>query len=245
VVALEHSTPEEVGRRLAARGVCGAVVDANEPETALAVRSAGMPTVMIDLADPAIDSVTMDNVGGAWRATEALIARGHRRIAFVGYEVRPNSGSLHLRERLAGYLMALAGKGLAAPEEWRIVARPDEAPGRRLLELCGCQDGPTAAVVLWPEVLPNVAAALAAAPARPDLVVWWGGMPRAREDWAERYPQLAVPDGMNWDVGEMVRKALSRLDCLRGAAGGDGRPARTLVAVDLVPGEASRGRRGG
>jgi len=243
VVALEHSTPEEVGRRLAARGVSGAVVDADDPAVALAVRSAGLPAVLIDMADPAIDSVTMDNVGGAHVATEALIARAHRRIAFVGYEVSAGSGSLHLRERLAGYLAALAGAGLAAPEEWRIVARPGDAPGRMLMELFGREGGPTAAAVLWPEVLPDVGAALAAAPARPDLVVWWGGAPRSREDWAERCPQLPIPDGMSWDVGEMVRKALSRLERLRAAGAGDGRPSRTLVAVDLVPGEAPRRRR--
>ena len=56
---------------------------------------------------------TQGNFGGAMQAAEYLVSRGHRRIAFVGYEIGAGSGSLHLRERLAGYLAALAGAGLA------------------------------------------------------------------------------------------------------------------------------------
>jgi LacI family transcriptional regulator len=58
------------------------------------------------------DAVLIDNVGGAHRAVEHLVAQGHRRIAFVGDSPRVWTAT----ERYRGYVEALAGHGLALDE---------------------------------------------------------------------------------------------------------------------------------
>jgi LacI family transcriptional regulator len=55
------------------------------------------------------DTVLADNAGGARRATEHLLARGHARIALLA-----DDGDLYTaRERLSGYRSALAAAGVA------------------------------------------------------------------------------------------------------------------------------------
>src|SRR6185369_4526386 len=50
----------------------------------------------------------LDNVGGAQRATEHLLAAGHRRVAYMGGDPAVGTGAA----RLAGYRQALASAGL-------------------------------------------------------------------------------------------------------------------------------------
>ncbi|MGB7979548.1 MAG: LacI family DNA-binding transcriptional regulator [Candidatus Nanopelagicales bacterium] len=73
-------------------------------------RQFGTPIVAVDrpLANAVSDSVVFDNRAGARAGVLALLAAGHRRIAFVG-----SSESLYThRERLAGYRDALESHGL-------------------------------------------------------------------------------------------------------------------------------------
>lgn len=75
--------------------------------------AAGVPAVFLDRPPQGLeaDAVLLDNVGGAKRAVEHLIAHGHRRIACV-----TDAADLHTAaERLAGYRAALAAAGL--PED--------------------------------------------------------------------------------------------------------------------------------
>ncbi len=68
-------------------------------------------TVFLDRPPQGIeaDTVLLDNLGGARRAVEHLIAHGHTRIACVA-----DSADLYtVRERLTGYREALAAAGLA------------------------------------------------------------------------------------------------------------------------------------
>ena len=68
----------------------------------------------------------LDNLGGARRAVEHLIAQGHTRIACVA----DTGGALHVRERLTGYREALAAAGLE--EDPALVASGNrDAVGRR------------------------------------------------------------------------------------------------------------------
>lgn len=73
----------------------------------------GLPVVVIDEEidlDLAVDTVTVDNYGGAYQATSYLIQQGHRRIAHVA---GPSELST-TQERKRGYLDALADAGLTA-----------------------------------------------------------------------------------------------------------------------------------
>lgn len=70
----------------------------------------GVPVVFIDRPSPGVaaDTVMIDNAANARMATEHLIARHHRRIAFAGTEV----SRYPVSERLAGFRAALEAYGL-------------------------------------------------------------------------------------------------------------------------------------
>ncbi len=55
------------------------------------------------------DAVVLDNLEGARRAIQHLVALGHRRIGFVG----DSEGLPTAQERLAGYRLALSEAGIA------------------------------------------------------------------------------------------------------------------------------------
>lgn len=69
-----------------------------------------IPVVMVDRKIPGllVDSVVLDNVGGAYQATSHLIGLGHRRIGLAG---APTTVSVML-ERREGYEKALREQGV-------------------------------------------------------------------------------------------------------------------------------------
>lgn len=69
-----------------------------------------LPLVVIDRRLPGVtaDYVLVDNLGGAYRAVEHLLALGHRRIACVSLPERPSS----VVERIHGYQQALRDAGI-------------------------------------------------------------------------------------------------------------------------------------
>ncbi len=123
-----ESAEEEVKRmrHLAERLVDGLVVipatgsgECLDRERQRRARDAGRaetPLVLVDRLAPGLeaDAVLVDNEGGAYRATAALAADGHRRMGFIG-------GSLELstaRERYEGWLRAMRELGLPVEEEF-------------------------------------------------------------------------------------------------------------------------------
>jgi DNA-binding LacI/PurR family transcriptional regulator len=71
----------------------------------------GFPLVLIDryVPDLAVDTVTMDNIGGGFLAVEHLVQRGYQRIGYIGTD---NTGTSSIVERMAGYRWALDQYGL-------------------------------------------------------------------------------------------------------------------------------------
>ena len=71
----------------------------------------GFPLVLIDrfIPDVAVDTVTMDNLGGGFLATQHLAQLGYRRIGYIGTD---NVGTSSIVERMAGYRWALDQHGL-------------------------------------------------------------------------------------------------------------------------------------
>jgi DNA-binding LacI/PurR family transcriptional regulator len=235
LVGRENAVPRTLARQLLDQGVCGAIVDCDDPEFAAELHRAGLPSVLIDSAGPAVESVTQDNFGGALLAVRHLLGRGHERIACVTYEALPGSELVHADERLGGYLAAMSRAGARLRPEWIFESRPGNLPGRRLAAACGRPDGPTAAVILWSEALDDVAGALGAADLEVELCAWWGGIPEAREGWNSRHPGLPVPAGVVWSTADLCRLALERLEAIRENPGAA--PRRTLVPLTLLPGE--------
>ncbi|OOG59720.1 LacI family DNA-binding transcriptional regulator [Rhodanobacter sp. C03] len=66
------------------------------------------------------DQLMLDNQHGTRLATEHLIARGHRRIAFFGGHLDSSS----CRQRHAGYAQAMQAAGLTIEPHWRIECAP-------------------------------------------------------------------------------------------------------------------------
>jgi LacI family transcriptional regulator len=103
----------------------------------------GTPVVFMDRPADSIeaDEILLDNVGGARRATEHLVAHGHRRIGLVGDPLSIST----IADRVAGYRASLERAGIRVDQSLIRVGAHDvrhaEAATRELLALV---DPPTA-----------------------------------------------------------------------------------------------------
>jgi LacI family transcriptional regulator len=106
-------------------------------------RDAGVALVFVDRPPSFIDAdcVLSDNAGGAFAATAHLIARGHRRIAFLGDREQIFTAS----ERLRGYRQALAEHGVPFdPALVRMELHDSASAAAAAGELLESADAPTA-----------------------------------------------------------------------------------------------------
>jgi DNA-binding LacI/PurR family transcriptional regulator len=233
-VSMEERSLEDISGQVAGRGVTGAVVTGDEVELARALGREKVPAVLIDAAHPEVESVTVDFFRGAYELTSRLIASGHRRLACLCYDPYGTKDTVQVRERLGGFTAAMACAGLAVRAEWVLFAREPGQIGREFADLLRAKNGPGAAVVLWPQLLEEVGEAIDAAAPNTELAAWWGADGGAREDWAKRHPNLPVPDGVQWDVMELARRALEQLSVA--CSGAERVPGRTMVPVKFVAG---------
>jgi LacI family transcriptional regulator len=89
------------------------------------------------------DLLALDNQHGTRLATEHLIARGHRRIAFFG----GHRDSSSCRQRYAGYAEAMRSAGLPIEPHWRVECAPTRLDAvSRTAALFATDPAPTAAV---------------------------------------------------------------------------------------------------
>jgi len=161
------------------------------------------------------DSVVLDNIVGARRGVEHLIAHGHRRIAFVGDPPMVQTSV----ERAEGYRQALKGAGLPVDEALVRLGTPRvdlaEASTRQLLAL---QDPPTA---IFAQNNRNSVGALRAIRALDARVAFVGF------DDFELADMLPVPATVvGHDPAEMARAAA---ELLFGRLAGDQRPPQRIV----------------
>lgn len=83
-----------------------------------------IPTVFLDtyMADSYVDSVVSDSVYGSHMLTNYLIAKGHKRIAFVG-----NINATHsIMDRYLGYYKSLLQNGMKLNPDYIIKDREDD-----------------------------------------------------------------------------------------------------------------------
>jgi len=121
VVCVSHDSPEEEAKRLrhlAERLVDGVVVI---PATSTGkhfsfLQELNIPLVFVDrtVSDIKADSVLVENEGGAFEATRALINDGYKRIGYIG-GLRELS---IFRERYQGYEKAMESAGFAVEKEF-------------------------------------------------------------------------------------------------------------------------------
>jgi LacI family transcriptional regulator len=110
-------------------GLLLAPVNDQSAHSIFALCRGGFPLVLLDrsLPETDCDSVVCDNVGGARRMTEHLIALGHRDIAHLSDVEETSTG----RERLAGYKDALVAAGIPFREELVFRTTVDQMGGFR------------------------------------------------------------------------------------------------------------------
>ncbi len=115
---------------LASRSVAGMIVVEGQAGTQyLDGIGRDRPVVLVDAArpHPTIDTVSVDNHGGGRRATERLLARGHRRIAFIGSS--PRAKTVH--RRYEGYAEALTAARVGVRQDlvvWAGLGTADVLP---------------------------------------------------------------------------------------------------------------------
>lgn len=128
-----------------ARRVDGLVIVPTEPLSPMIERERerGLPIVCVDVAPSgdAYDTVLSDNHGGAEVAVRHLLARGHRRIGFLG----DAGGTSTSQARVDGYRNALAAEGVPIDETLivRGIEGPEEAQ-QATQELLMAEEAPTA-----------------------------------------------------------------------------------------------------
>jgi LacI family transcriptional regulator len=106
-------------------------------------RDAGVALVFVDRPPAFIDAdcVLSDNAGGAFAATQHLLAAGHRRIGFLGDRQRIFTAA----ERLRGYREALAAHAVAFDERLVRMELHDSARAYAAVgDLLAADDPPTA-----------------------------------------------------------------------------------------------------
>lgn len=105
----------------------------------------GTPLVFVDREPTNLiaDSLTLTNFEGAKEATEHLISRGHRRIAFVANRAHLET----IQDRRRGYQQAMLEAGLSAENVVeRLADLAEESLEQAVVDLLTDSDGPTAIV---------------------------------------------------------------------------------------------------
>jgi len=104
-----------------------------------------LPVVMVDSGHPRVPHVVIDDARGGELAAEHLLARGHRRIGFVGDEPDGALGFTSSEDRRRGFRRALDAAGIPAAPELECLGPHGSAPARALAEaLLRRPDPPTA-----------------------------------------------------------------------------------------------------
>ena len=135
----------ELLRALAVRRIDGLIaMPSGAHQDSLHVeRERGLPMVLVDrpATFAATDSVVTDNRGGTAAAVGRLVARGHRRIAFLG----DRDALWTSTERFAGYAEGLARAQIAVDLDLvRTQLRGSDAASREVAGLLELPDPPTA-----------------------------------------------------------------------------------------------------
>jgi LacI family transcriptional regulator len=98
------------------------------------------PVICVDRARAGIDSIVVDDFGATVEAMREFVARGHRRIGFVGEHTPYPTVST----RLEGYRAALAEAGLAYDDALVVSQNRARGQSRPIADLLSGPDAPTA-----------------------------------------------------------------------------------------------------
>jgi DNA-binding LacI/PurR family transcriptional regulator len=110
-----------------------------------ALRRDNLPVVLIDIEHAGVPRVTIDDVRGGELAAEHLLARGHRRIGFVGDVAASPFGFTSSERRRRGLRVALERAGVTPDDALERLGPHAREQARALaIDLLGRDDRPTA-----------------------------------------------------------------------------------------------------
>lgn len=179
------------------------------------------------------DFLGLDNRRGAYLATEHLLTRGHRRIAFFG----GHADSSSCRQRRQGYMEALAAAGIAPEPQWLIECAPTRLEAATQTAALFVRDpAPTAAVAYNDAVALGLLLGLARRGRRPGhdfAVTGFDDIPESA---------MSVPPLTTLAVDPRARGRQSAALALARAQHAADASARTIAPVQLVVRESSGGK---
>jgi LacI family transcriptional regulator, galactose operon repressor len=104
-----------------------------------------IPTVLIEFPNTKLNSVEIDDVAGGRMVAEYLIAKGHRRIAFLGDTDLPEYSIHPVSLRLVGFRQGLQEVGIVLEDEFvRLAPYTMEQTRQVAIELLNTPNPPTA-----------------------------------------------------------------------------------------------------
>ncbi|WP_309052571.1 LacI family DNA-binding transcriptional regulator [Streptomyces sp.] len=183
---------------------------------------AGVATVFVDRPAGLIeaDAVLSDSFGGARDGVAHLVARGHRRIGFVGDRPRIHTAA----ERLRGYRAAMEDAGLTVDDAWVSLGPTDPERVRGAVEEMLAAPEPVTALFAGNNRVTVTAVRTLAARPRPVALVG--------------FDDIELADLLGITVIAQDAAALGRTaaECLfRRLDGADEPPARTVLGTTLIP----------
>lgn len=102
-------------------------------------------SVLIEYPQQVFSTVEIDDVAGGMMATQYLINKGHRRIAFLGDTDLPEYSIHPVSQRLTGFRRALETAGLSIPPEYVILTPYSQEQARQAAhKLMHMAEAPTA-----------------------------------------------------------------------------------------------------
>lgn len=196
--------------RLTSSRAWAVILDSNDPAAYAAVKSAGLPVLMVDswLEGSGIDSVLQDGHHGGMIASRSLVENGCRRIAWFG----PAARNVHVLDRFGGFCAGLLNHNI--PVSSNLIFSPTEAEvlasARNMFSGSKRPDG---VVAFWG----TYASAVAQAAAERGLVLnkdvhlvgWTPNEMYSR--FASMFSGIPTPPAITWDIRAMSDAAAAIL----------------------------------
>ncbi len=226
----------EVVGQIRAGNAWGAILDTMDAGLHAGLLEAGLPVVMVNswFEDSAVDVVLQDNYRGGFLAAEHLVARGARRLGWIG----TTSEFVHSRERFAGAAACLSRHGLVIADDCVCKAGSGDLR-REIRAFLGRSDRPDGLLAFWgmDEVV-EAGRELRLTIGRDFQAVGWVVEECYGTHYRPAFGDAPPAPAVVWKASSMAERALGLLDARRAAAGRD--PVRICIPTSLRFGEGRK-----
>ncbi|HOX05114.1 MAG TPA: GntR family transcriptional regulator [Planctomycetota bacterium] len=219
----------EVVEQLRAGNAWGVILDTLDPELCADTLASGLPVVMVNswFEDSTVDVVLQDNYRGGFLAAEHLVAKGARRLGWIG----TTSEFVHSRERMAGATACLAKHGLTIAADC-VCKLTSANPREELRAFLGRSDRPDGLLAFWGmEEIVATSRELGLNVGRDFGAVGWVVDECYDSHYRPAFGGAAPAPAVVWRAGAMAERALVLLDERRSGAAKD--PVRICVPTSL------------